>query len=82
MARIFAEDGDGLTAVKLLAHTDELGTRLDIPASDASRGKRDARLAVLATRLGRADFDHAWEEGRVMTTDEAVDLALSKYEDP
>jgi hypothetical protein len=48
----------------------------DIPAAEASRGKRDARLSMLKTRLGAEEFDRLWERGRDLSMDDATVLAL------
>jgi predicted ATPase len=77
MARIAAETGASETAVILLGYVDELGSALDIPAAEASRGKRDARLSMLKTRVGAEEFDRLWERGRDLRMDDATALALA-----
>jgi tetratricopeptide (TPR) repeat protein len=77
MARIAAETGAPETAVILFGYVDELGSALDIPAAEASRGKRDARLTMLKTRVGAGEFDRLWERGRDLTMDDATALALA-----
>jgi tetratricopeptide (TPR) repeat protein len=77
MARIAAETGAPEAAVILFGYVDELGSALDIPAAEASRGKRDARLTMLKTRVGAGEFDRLWERGRDLTMDDATALALA-----
>ncbi|MEX0863986.1 MAG: BTAD domain-containing putative transcriptional regulator [Acidimicrobiia bacterium] len=77
MARIAAESGDPARAATLLGFVDELGLRLDIPASEVSQGKRGERLALLEASLGRTELDRLWEQGHGLSAEEAVDLALA-----
>jgi hypothetical protein len=77
LARIAAEAGAPETAVPLFAYVDDLGATLDIPASEASMGRREARLVRLRSELGDDAFNEAWERGRGLTMEEAIDLALA-----
>ncbi len=77
MARIAADTSDTAQAVTLFGFVDELGSRLDIPASEVSQSKRESRLATLVEGLGHAEFDRLWEMGQKMTIEEAVELALA-----
>jgi predicted ATPase len=77
LARIAAETGAPETAVSLFAFVDDLGATLDIPASETSMGRREARLVSLRNDLGAAAFEEAWERGRRLTIEEAIDLALA-----
>ncbi|HET7846456.1 MAG TPA: AAA family ATPase, partial [Acidimicrobiia bacterium] len=77
MARVCAETGAMETAVTLFGYVDELGMALDIPATEASQGKRDDRLNMLRTRVGTEEFDRLWERGRELSMDEAIALALA-----
>ncbi len=77
LARIAAETGSPDMAATLFAYVDRLGMALDIPASEVSKGKRDARRAGLKGELGDDGFDRAWERGEGLTMEEAVALALA-----
>jgi tetratricopeptide (TPR) repeat protein len=77
LARIAAETGAPERAVSLFAYVDELGTALDIPAFETSKGRREARLIGLRKELGVEVFERAWELGRRLTMEQAVDLALT-----
>lgn len=44
----------------------------------AGRGSSEARVAAVRERLGPAAFEAAWNQGRAMTPDEAVALALGR----
>jgi hypothetical protein len=44
-------------------------------------GERNAKtLAIIRTQLDEAAFSEAWEQGRALTLDEAVALALDSIE--
>jgi predicted ATPase len=76
LAGIMTEEGREAEAVVLYGIVDRLGQTLAVPVSETSKTKRDALLASLRERVGPTEFDHAWAQGREMTLDEAMKIAL------
>jgi len=72
-ARYFAADGNPLMAARLLSRSvalcGEIGATYDAPTVD------DARTTI-RSKLDETAFAEAWEQGRDLTVDEAVALAL------
>jgi predicted ATPase len=76
LARAFAELGDVKTATRLLSSGQAL--LQDMGGDPKWIGQRNQEtLAAIHAQLGEADFEKAWEQGRKLAVEEAVDLALS-----
>jgi predicted ATPase len=78
MGAVLADQGRPNAAVQLVASeealTDAIGAK---PPSWAARRNEDT-LTVVRSQLDEPAFEKAWEEGRRMTLDEAVALALAE----
>jgi hypothetical protein len=46
--------------------------------TDLERGEYEPAVASVREKLGAADFSKAWEEGRKLSMDSAVELALKE----
>jgi len=68
--------GDSTTAACLWAVAERL--REEIGWSLPDRFRSDPRIAMARTACGAATFDAAWQEGRGLTLDQAVDRALAQ----
>jgi tetratricopeptide (TPR) repeat protein len=79
-ARVHAGAERPLSAVRLLsssdAHYEDLGTT---PPSWVAH-RNEITLAIVRAQLDEAAFTESWEEGRTLTADEAVALALNSVE--
>jgi predicted ATPase/class 3 adenylate cyclase len=76
LARTLAVAGKAEVAVRLVSHSEVLyeETGRSVPSWTAKRNEET--LATIDAQLDDAAFAEAWEEGRALTTDEAVALAL------
>lgn len=70
-----ADDAAG--AVVLLGAASDLRSGIGAPLSPEDRTARDRRVASLRAELGDAAFDVAWQEGRLMPTDDVMAVALT-----
>jgi hypothetical protein len=78
-ASILASAGRAETAVQVLSSSTVLME--EIGASPPSLTKINAKtLATIHAQLDQAAFAEAWEQGRALTADEAVALALDSLE--
>ena len=81
-ARLLALAGEADAATRVLATgamlQEEMGAR---PMAWLKRGN-DESLALIRARLDDAAFLEAWEQGRALTADEAVTLALTALTRP
>jgi tetratricopeptide (TPR) repeat protein len=75
-AAIFAREGRAATAGRLLSSSEALTEEIasSIPPWAATRNERT--LTTIRGQLDEAALDEAWEQGRALTVDEAVALAL------
>ena len=71
-----ADDAAG--AVVLLGAASDLRAGIGAPLSPEDRTDRDGRVASLRTELGDAAFDVAWQDGRLMPTDDVLAVALTR----
>ncbi|RYX83829.1 hypothetical protein EON83_12850 [bacterium] len=68
-------------AVQLLGAADALRARHHTVAPPLAAQQNERYLAELRARLTPADFEKAWRTGRALTTEKAIALALSAYEE-
>jgi predicted ATPase/class 3 adenylate cyclase len=74
-ANVLAAEGRAEMAVRLLSRAEVLRDEIGgVPSWVAEMNERT--LTTIRTRLNEADFARAWEQGRALTVDEAVALAL------
>jgi non-specific serine/threonine protein kinase len=82
LACVADSEGRTLRAARLWGVSEAIreaaGFRL--PHAALSVMEYESRLAAVRARLGEATFEEAWAEGKVMTTEQAVEYALSEKE--
>jgi hypothetical protein len=67
-----------LAAARLWGQAERIRQELGAPVSSSDKPENDRSVAVARERLGdAAAFDAAWQEGRAMTLDQAVQYAMS-----
>jgi Adenylate and Guanylate cyclase catalytic domain len=67
--------------VRMAVHTGAAEDNIDAPMLAVERPLQEPYLAAARSRLGTAAWEAAWEEGRSMTTEDAVAYALENTED-
>ena len=77
VAFIGVEKGDNLRAAELLAAAEAIRETADAPMLVFERTEYDAAVAAVRDRLEAQQFEAAWADGRRLSTDEAVALALA-----
>jgi predicted ATPase/class 3 adenylate cyclase len=78
-AALFAAVGGSLRAARLWGAAERLREEIGSPLATNERPRYDARLAAARTALGDdAAFDRAWQEGRDLTLEQAIELALDE----
>jgi len=75
IARVFAATERERTAAQLVARAEVLQEELGTSPLWLEKGK-DETLAAIRTQLDEAAFAETWEQGRALTMDQAVALAL------
>ena len=76
-AAMAAARGDLLRAARIWGVTECLRTEVGSPMSPNDRRDHDRRVAAARTALGdEAAFDRAWQVGRALTLEQAIELAL------
>jgi len=79
LARALAHAGRAATAARVLSGStvllEEIGARPPWLAK-----LNEGTLAVISAQLDEAAFAEAWEQGRALTADEAVALALDSFD--
>jgi non-specific serine/threonine protein kinase len=79
LAAVVASLGDSLRAARIWGATERSRAEIGTPLQQWDRSGYDRRVA--AARIASGDdaaFDSAWQEGRGLTLDQAIDLALAK----
>ena len=75
MAAVFAAQGDSLRAARIWGAAQRLREEIASP-SPAGDSKFDARVAAARAAMREdAAFDRAWQEGRALTLEQAIELA-------
>ena len=78
-AGVLASVGRGATAARLLSCSETLHAEIGAnPPWVASM--HEETLTSIRMQLDEADFVQAWEQGRTLTADEAVALALDSFD--
>jgi non-specific serine/threonine protein kinase len=72
---IAAIQGHSQLAVHLYAAADTLLEALGYPSDHAYRAESEHPLANVHSRMGEARFNAAWETGRALTSDQAIEQA-------
>ena len=65
-------------AAKLLGAAEALREKIDSPMTDYERVEYEQSVARLRSMLAEAEFNALWAEGRSMTMEQAIQLALSQ----
>jgi tetratricopeptide (TPR) repeat protein len=65
-------------AARLAGASDAFRASIGVPSAPADRVRLDRWIGACRENLDRADFDAAWREGSLMTTDQATSYALSE----
>lgn len=71
---------DGALAVRLLACSQALRTRIGAPVPPAEAPDREAAISRLRRQLNPAGFASAWAEGTALEVDQAVAMAVEAIE--
>ena len=79
LAAVAAARGRSLHSARLWGAAERLRKEVGSPRASKERSHYDRHLAASRAALGDdAAFDQAWQEGREMTTEQAIELALQK----
>jgi hypothetical protein len=79
LGAVVASLHDSLRAARIWGASERSRAEIGTPLSPNERSGYDRRVA--AARIASGDdaaFDNAWQEGRRLTLDQAIDLALAK----
>jgi predicted ATPase/DNA-binding SARP family transcriptional activator len=77
-AKVAARYGNAAQAAHLLGAAEALRQAIGAPLGGAERRELDQDVIVTRERLDERDFDAAWEEGRTMTFEQAIEFALKE----
>jgi predicted ATPase/class 3 adenylate cyclase len=80
LASVTASRGEIRRAARIWGAVEGYRDARDIPWAPDEREMIEPRIDAARTRLDEADWTMAWEEGRAMTLDQAVDYALEEQE--
>jgi predicted ATPase/class 3 adenylate cyclase len=75
LANLAAAAGDDLCAARLWAASDQLRERLGARLGRAEQELHEEAVPAARARAGEAAFERAWMEGRLLTVEQAVELA-------
>jgi predicted ATPase/class 3 adenylate cyclase len=79
MATVVAALGSSLRAARIWGAAERLRAEVGSPLPPGDRPDYDRRLATARATLGDdAAFDRAWEAGRALTLEQAIELALAE----
>jgi len=79
LAAVDASRRSSLRAAQIWGATEQSRTELGAPLTPNERSRHDQFVAAARIALGDdAAFDRAWKEGRGLTLDQAIELALAK----
>ncbi|MBK7474204.1 MAG: tetratricopeptide repeat protein [Betaproteobacteria bacterium] len=71
--------GGSLDAARIFGAAEQLRIEIGSPLAPKDQPRHDRRVAAARSVLGDdAAFDRAWQEGRALTTEEAINLALGE----
>jgi predicted ATPase/DNA-binding CsgD family transcriptional regulator/Tfp pilus assembly protein PilF len=77
LARVAIAVGAPVRAARLFGAAEQLGEALDIAQTQEDRTRDDRHALTIEEQIGAAALASAWAEGRGMTIEEAVVLALA-----
>jgi hypothetical protein len=78
MAYTVALEGDAAAAVRLLAAAEARHEHVGVSPAKWVAEMNEETLTIIRTQLDQAAFAEAWDQGRKLTVDEAVTLALGE----
>ena len=78
LALVARKQGQHERAARLFASAEVMRRNLGTPVTPPYRDDHDKGLAAVHAELGKEAFERAWEEGKAMSTEEAVEFALSQ----
>ena len=81
-ARLAYRQGQAARASRLYGAAEALRQAISCPLSPADQEKQVLIAADLRARLGDADFEAAWSQGRAMPPEEALAFALDASAQP
>ena len=81
-AGVFMAADRPILAVKLLGWADATREKMGAPRPFLEQADVDKIIAVCLAKIGEASFSDAYDEGKKMTLDEAVALALNEQNQP
>ena len=68
--------GDPIRASVLWGTTERLRQELEACQSPTFKARNDATVAAVLAKVDAEEFDRAWQSGRAMPLDQAIDYAL------
>ncbi|HKC72425.1 MAG TPA: hypothetical protein VKB60_12415, partial [Terriglobales bacterium] len=77
LACLALRTGDARRALAAAGAASRLRQAVSAPLPPAEQAKLDENLRQAWRQLGEAEGKEAWEEGRALTTDHAIEYALS-----
>jgi non-specific serine/threonine protein kinase len=80
IAAVFADEGRAEAAARLLASSEALTAQLGVDDPWWAARRNEETLAIIRKRLDDAALAAAWEQGRTLSLDEAIALALASVE--
>ncbi len=79
LAAVVASQRDSLRAARIWGGAERLRTEIGTPLPSNERSGHERRVAAARSALeDGAAFDSAWQEGRGLTLEQTIDLALAK----
>jgi predicted ATPase/class 3 adenylate cyclase/Tfp pilus assembly protein PilF len=78
LAAVVAAQGSSLRAARIWGAAEGLRAEAGSPLPPKDRPAYDRRVAAARTREDNLAFDRAWQEGRALTLEQAMELALKE----
>jgi len=79
LAAVVASQRDSMRAARIWGATERFRVEIGAPLPPSERSGHDRHVAAARIASGdEAAFDSAWQEGRCLTLDQAIDLALAR----
>jgi predicted ATPase/DNA-binding CsgD family transcriptional regulator len=82
LAPLIGEQGNPEKAARLFGAAEVLREAIGMPINAFDRSDYEQDVEVVRKRLGEAKFANAWANGRAMTLEQAVEIALQEPESP
>jgi predicted ATPase/DNA-binding SARP family transcriptional activator len=76
LAELLTKQGHSQLAARLLGCAADLRASVGPRRTPREQGAATRRMEMICAALGQDQFDQAWEEGRSLPADQAIDLAL------